>query len=89
MKQEKRFAIVDLGMDAVQTALIIKAVKEKHGGEVIVVTPDEAKEIYKPLSTPLKFEIPELKMIEGNVLSGREKRRKRREQERKNKRKNP
>jgi predicted ATP-dependent serine protease len=74
-----------------KSALLLQAMKEKYGDDIVLVTPEEAKEqglkpedfgnipSYKITAPP----IMEQQMILSTPLSGKESRRKRREQERK------
>lgn len=74
-----------------KSALMLQAVKEKYGDDVVLVTPEEAKEqglkpedfgnlpSYKITAPP----IMEQPMILGTPTSGKENRRERRKQERK------
>ena len=74
-----------------KSALMLQAMKEKYGDDIVLVTPEEAKEqglkpedfgnipSYKITAPP----IMEQPMILGTPPSGKEQRRKRREQERK------
>ena len=78
-----------------KSALMLQAMKEKYGDDIILYTPEEAKEqgltpanfgnipSYKITAPP----IMEQPMILGTPHSGKEKRRKRREQERKDNKK--
>jgi len=74
-----------------KSALIIQAIKEKYGDDIVLVTLEEAKEQgLKPedfVNIPsYKIQAPQKMgktMILGPPPSGREQRRKRREQERK------
>lgn len=74
-----------------KSALMIQALKEKYGEDIVLYTPEEAHEqglklqdfgnipTYKITAPP----IMELPMLFGRPPSGKEQRRKRREQERK------
>lgn len=76
-----------------KSALMLQAIKEKYGDDIILVTPEEAKE---QGLTPADFgNIPTMKITAPPIMehptllgaekTGKEQRRKRREQERKDK----
>lgn len=73
-----------------KSALMLQAMKEKYGDDIVLVTPEEAKEQgLKPEDfgniPSYKITAPNMEqpMILGTPPSGKEKRRQRREQERK------
>ena len=86
----KKILIIGSGGEG-KSALMLQTMKEKYGDDIVLVTPEEAKEqglkpeafgnipSYK-ITAPTIMEQP---MILGTPPSGKEQRRKRREQERK------
>ena len=74
-----------------KSALMLQAMKEKYGEDIVLVTPEEAKEQWlnpEDFGNILSYKITappimEQPMILGTPPSGKEQRRKRREQERK------
>ncbi len=86
-----KHAILIGHVGAGKSALAIEYIKEQYGRDIVVVTPEEAKEQGLTMSdfvnTPsMKITAPpimEQPIVRGTPLSGKEQRRKRREQERK------
>lgn len=81
--------------EAGKTDLMLQAMKEKYGDDIVLVTPEEAKEqglntedfVNLPKNKITALPIMEQPMILGTPPSGKEQRRKRREQERKSNKK--
>ena len=82
----KRILIVDdesVGMNS----LLHQMMQEKHGDDIILVTPEEAKERGLKMEDfanipEMKITAPPIRDISGIVKSGKENRRERRERER-------
>ena len=85
--------ILIVGTSQVKSELLIHSMKEKYGDDIILYTPEEARE--QGLNTEDFANIPRMKitappeipMVEWNYKSGKEKRRERRAKERKNNKK--
>jgi hypothetical protein len=86
-----RILVIGAG-DDVKTSLILQKIREEYGEDVVLYTPEEAREqglkpedfgntSYK-ITAPPPMETMETPLILGNVPTGRDKRRKRRKEER-------
>jgi hypothetical protein len=94
LEENKKIKVLLVGAGNLEdSALHITMLKEKYSGDIIVVTPEEAKE--QNLEFKDFVNIPSIKIIAPPIismqpsieLSGQERRNKRRERERKGKRK--
>lgn len=80
--------ILVLGSGAIN-ALLLATLKEKHGEDIVILTPDEAKEQglnmedFANIPSTKIIAPPIMPMIEYEHKSGKEKRRERRKKERK------
>ena len=89
--ETKKLKILIIGGGEGKSALMLQTMKEKYGNDIVLVTPEEAKEQglnpedfgnipnYKITAPPMMIH----PILLGETPSGKEKRRKRREQERK------
>lgn len=91
-----KIILIEPGQDS-KSPLLLETMKEKHGADIILMTPNEAKENnVKPEDIFIQYtqyfpyiieEAAKSARINENPLSGQQRRRRRRQMERKNKKK--